>query len=396
MQVFNAFFKVLRSKLGLALIYIPVFIAMTIGLTFADNGGGVFEQERLNVCIFDEDATPLSSALCDFIGKRNDLVPLENDRDVIIDALYYGCVDYVLTIKSGYADKLSVGKTDELYESMRMHDTYSTVYMTQMLNEYANTVSAYIAGGNDAITAAGKAGEAMLKDAEVNTAKFDDNSGAVLTSTAALYFRFLVYALIGLTMSTLCPVLLAMSRKDIRYRTNCSGIRPNSYTLQILAGCVIYIIAIWAVFVAIGAVMNGGVFEGAQWIAVLNSFVFMLFTTMLTIFVSSFDPSINIINIITQVISIGMCFLSGVFIDQSMLGEGVLSAARFLPAYWYIRVNRMLEGSEPFDQNTLVLSIAIELGFAVVLAFMTLLIRRVRYGGMTVHKAQTSAACITE
>lgn len=393
MQVFNTFFKVLRSKLPIALIYIGVFVAMSIVMSFSDTArAGMFEQERLKVCIFDEDNTPASAALCDFIGKRNDLATLENDRDIIIDALYYGRVDYVLTIKNGYSEKLLSGDTDGLYESMRMHDTYSTVYMAQMLNEYASTVSAYIAGGNDVISAADKAAEALLKDAEVTTAVFDDNSGAAFSQITAFYFRFLAYILIGAIMNTLCPVLLAMNRKDIRFRTNCSGIHPNSYTMQIFAGSTVYILATWLIFMIVGVFMNGGMFEGRQWIAVLNSFVFTLFSAMLTLFVSSFDPSINIINIITQVVSLGMCFTSGVFIEQSMLGEGVLAAARFFPAYWYIRVNNMLSGTEPFDQNTVILSIAIEAGFAVVMAVLTILIRRVRYGGIKTARSNTAAA----
>ncbi|MBR6717412.1 MAG: ABC transporter permease, partial [Oscillospiraceae bacterium] len=92
--------------------------------------------------------------------------------------------------------------------------------------------------------------------------------------------------------------------------------------------------------------------------------------------VSSFSPAPNIINIITQIVSLGMCFLCGVFVDQSMLGDGVLSAARFLPAYWYIRVNRMLEGAEVYDGQFAAKAIAIEAAFVVVLALLTVMLRK--------------------
>ena len=384
MQVFNAFFKILRSKLGIAAIYLVLFIMLSVAMTYSDSTADMFEQERLSVCVFDEDGTPESRALIDLIGKRNDIIQLENDRDVMIDALYYGRVDYAITIKSGYAGKLSAGDTEGLFESMHMHDSYSTVYMGQFLNEYAGTVCAYIAGGNDVTTAIEKAGAALLKDAEVTIAKFDDKSGAVLSDHSSFYFRFLTYALIGLTMSTLCPVLLAMNRKDVRYRTNCSGIHLNSYNIQIFTGSVIYIFFTWLVFMIIGVFMNGGMFRGLQWLAVLNSFVFMIFSATLTIFVSSFDPGVNVINMITQIISLGMCFTSGVFIEQSMLGEGVLAAARFMPAYWYIRVNNMLSGSEPFDAGFAASAILVEAGFAAVLAVLTVLVRRARYNSSAV------------
>ncbi|MCR4780355.1 MAG: ABC transporter permease [Ruminiclostridium sp.] len=378
MQVFNAFFKVLRSKLGIVLIYMIVFVALVVVMTFTDTASGMFEQERLSICVFDEDCTPESAALREFIGKRNDLRELENDNDTIIDALYYGRVDYVLTIGKGYSAKLAAGDTDGLFESKRMHDSYSTVYMGQTLNEYASTVSAYIAAGNDISAAVSKAGDAMLKDAEVTTISFDNSSGGALSLRSSFFFRFLVYVLISLTMSTLCPVLLAMNRKDVRYRTDCSGIRPNSYTLQLFAGSIIYIFLTWIVLMAVGVFMNGGMFEGMQLIAVLNSFIFMVFSALLTILLSSFSPSINVINIITQVISIGMCFTCGVFVEQSFLGESVLAAARFMPAYWYMRVNRMLDGSETYDGSLITQALLIETAFVIAVGAVTILIRRIK------------------
>ena len=94
--------------------------------------------------------------------------------------------------------------------------------------------------------------------------------------------------------------------------------------------------------------------------------------------IADFAPSANIINIIAQIVSLGMCFLCGVFVGQEMLGDGVLTAARFLPAYWYIRVNRMLEGNEVYDAQLAVKALLIEAGFAAVLAIVTVLVRRTR------------------
>ena len=115
-----------------------------------------------------------------------------------------------------------------------------------------------------------------------------------------------------------------------------------------------------------------------MWLGVLNSFVFMLFAATFTLFVASFEPPENVVSIITQIVTLGMCFLCGVFVDQSMLGNGVLAAARFLPAYWYIRVNRMLEGAEVYDAQFAAKAIAIEAAFVAVLALLTVMLRKMR------------------
>ena len=62
-----------------------------------------------------------------------------------------------------------------------------------------------------------------------------------------------------------------------------------------------------------------------------------------------------------------MSFLCGSFVPQSILPDSVLSAARFLPAYWYIRANNMLAGfgSEVFDNNFYWQCVGIQMLFAV-------------------------------
>ena len=376
--------KVLKSKLPLSIVYVAVFLVIYIAMTAADNSSTMFEQVEMNVCIFDEDDTPESRALCELIADKNNIIGLENDRDVIIDALYYERANYVLTIKKGYAERLAAGETDELFESFHMHDSYSVVYMGQFLNEYVSTVKAYMTGGSDISGAIQNAGSALSREAEVTVANFNNADMSDKFVYIMIYFRFLPYVIISAFMNTLCPVLLAMGKRDIRYRTNCSGIRPGSYTAQIIAGSTVFLFGVWLVFMAAGFLLYGGAMTGGLWLAVLNSFVFSLFAAMLTIFVVEFEPPATMVNVITQVVSLGMSFLCGVFVDQSMLGDGVLAVARFLPAYWYIRVNRMIEGSEPFDTNTVIIAFSIQLGFAAVMAILTVLVRKARYTGKTV------------
>lgn len=381
MQVFNTYMKVLKSKLGLSIIYIIVFLVIYIAMTAADKSSTMFEQVEMNVCVFDEDNTPESRALCELIAEKNNIIDLKNDRDAIIDALYYERANYVLTIKKGYAGKLAAGDTGDLFESFHMHDSYSAVYMDQFLNEYVSTVNAYMAGGRDSSEAIRSAQAALLREAKVNVANFNNADRSDSFTNIMIYFRFLPYVIISAFMNTLCPVLLAMGKKDIRYRTNCSGIRPGLYTAQIIAGSTVFLCGVWLVFLAAGFVLYGGAMTGGLRLAVLNSFLFSFFAAMLTIFVAGFEPPATMVNVITQVVSLGMSFLCGVFVDQSMLGDGVLAVARFLPAYWYIRVNRMIEGSEPLDTNIVLPALLIEAGFAAVMAILTVLVRKARYTG---------------
>lgn len=392
MQVFNVFFKVLKKKMPVSLIYIIVFVSIAIPMSKIGSKDSTFKASKLDVCVFDEDGTTESAALTELIGKKHKLVEVENNKDAITDALYYESADYILIINKGYSEKLSAGETDGLFSTYHMHDSYGTVLMGQFLNEYTGAVCAYTAGGMDIETAIANAADAVSLEAEVEMASFEEGSGDPdFSRSFSSYFQYLPYILISVLMNSLCPVLLAFNRKDIKYRTNCSSVKANSYTMQIFAGSAVYIAVVWLIFMVVAVMMNGGMLQGKALTAALNSFIFALVSASITIFISGFDPSPNLVNLLTQIVGLGMSFLCGIFVPQSMLGDGVLAAARFLPAYWYVRVNNMLCGIEMYDSSKVAAYLAIEAAFAAAFTSLTLLVRKISYSRPAV-RAKTAKA----
>ena len=82
----------------------------------------------------------------------------------------------------------------------------------------------------------------------------------------------------------------------------------------------------------------------------LNSFVFLLIAAAIAILIAAFSPSDTGVNVIANVLGLGMSFFCGIFVPQSILGDKVLAIGRFLPAYWNVRVINMLS---PFSDDTL-------------------------------------------
>ena len=142
----------------------------------------------------------------------------------------------------------------------------------------------------------------------------------------------------------------------------------------------------------IGAILNKEMYTGRAWYAVLNSFIFSVVVTAISVFVSSFEPKENVLNIITQVLSIGMSFLCGIFIPMEVLSDRVLAVARFLPAYWYVRANNMIADIEPFSRSSVIQCLLIEAGFAVMLILLTLLVRKLKYSGSAIATSAKKAA----
>ena len=382
MQVFKAFLKVLKSRIGIAAVYIVIFLAVGFFISRLDNGTEVWQQTKMNLMIVDRDGSAASKALTEFLSGSNTIVEGVENTDDLMDALYYGRVDYAITIPEGFEARLNAGETENLLESRHIHESYSVANIRMLLSEYVSTIGAYRALGLSSEEAARRASEVLSAKVDVTIAKEEETKG-IMNKNAAAYFHYLPYIILSVIMSTLGPAFIVMNKREIRFRTDCSGISPRSYTLQIFGASVLFVVLVWVVFMAGGIVSGGEMFAGKAWIAVLNSLVFSVFAAVLAMFISEFVKNKDVANVITVIISLAMCFICGVFVGQSMLGKGVLAAARFLPAYWYVRVDRMLSGELPFIARDVTTAIVIEGAFAFVFFLLALVVRKARSQGVT-------------
>ena len=114
--IFKMFFKIARKHAGAIGIYVFVFLMLTFWISGVQQKSetAMFSADQLNVCIEDQDLTPASSALSDYLASRHHIVTLADDPQVTEDNLYYRYVDYVLTIPEGFSQKLQSGSTEDL------------------------------------------------------------------------------------------------------------------------------------------------------------------------------------------------------------------------------------------------------------------------------------------
>lgn len=381
MQVFKLFMKIAKKKLPIVLMYAGIFIVLLLMFTTYGPQDVSFEEKSLGVCVIDEDNTDASRAVTEFISKSHKLVEFENDKDVIIDALYYTRADYVLVIKEGYSKKIADGQTDNLFENYQLPDSYSGVYLENDIDLYIRTLNSYIAAGNDAETAAALTAEALDYEIEVTIENFSDEAdGATMNQGTYFYFRYLVYILLSVFITMLSGILITILRKEVRDRSNCSGTPSFSQTMQIIAGCIVLVLILWVVFMIIAMIYKGGIFSANELYAVLNSFVFTLITTAIAILVAALVSNNSLINLVSNIVSLGMSFLCGVFVDQNLLGETVMRIAKFLPAYWYIRANDIIAGKSEsvFDSGEVMSCIGIQTIFAAALFAVVILVFRTK------------------
>ena len=380
MQVFKLFFKVAKSKAGIGLLYLVVFLLICFPMVHSTQEQTSFQESSLSIYVQDEDQTDASRMLIEKLAEKNTVIQKEMDRQAIMDAMYYETVDYSLVIRKGYADRLAdtspQAGSDELFESFHMHDSYSVAMMEVALNEYVRSVRAYIAAGLSLPDALKKVAETqpIAAKVEIVSNRKETASEGDYPESFSVYFRLLPYLFIAVMINVICPILQSLNRTDQRHRIECSSVSLTGRFSQIFAASAILVLFIWLVFMGAGMILYGGIYRGTNcYLAVLNSLIFALIGAMFAIFLASFNPSSTVVGMIAQVVGLGMSFLCGAFVPQSLLGNGVLTFAKVLPAYWYERANDILAGAQAGSMSDVWVCFGVEAGFLALLILLTLI-----------------------
>ena len=383
MQLFKAFLKIAWKHLPAISIYFVIYAIITflLGTTSQNNLEANFQAKSLSLCILDEDHSAVSQALYDYLGSLHKLEELPNDPETLQDHLYYRDIDYVLTIPAGFEEKVIQGSTKDLVSGVSVPGSSAGRFVEQQAGQYIQALQIYMAGGYTPKAAILETQTALEKEVPVENLLFHEDD-AVTKKEVFYFYRYLPYIFIVLLVCGLAPILVTFNKKDIRERISCSALSLTGRNLQLGLGCVCYSLLLFTGFMALAFFAYGKqIFTLNSLYGMLNSFLFLLIAAALTLFISLFAPNYSILNMISNILGLGMSFLCGVFVEQSLLSPTVLRFSRFLPAYWYTRVNDMLGGlsfANPFDPVFYWKALGIQLLYALAIFAATLAASRLR------------------
>lgn len=388
MQVFNTFLKVALKKIPSIITYVIIFFSVSVVIVSINTSDeAIYESERLNITVFDNDKTDESRALIEYLSKSNDIVEKEMTQQEITAELFYRVTDYVLTINEGYAEKLNGGETDGLFTSLTLPMTYSTAYADSQINQYISTVNMYRAGGSTVAEAVKKAAESDVKT-EITVETFGNGDGEY-DAFAYNYYRLLPYLFLTVIITGISGVMVAVRRKILRERILCAPISNVTFTSQLVLGTVLVSFIVWLFMVVASALLIGVdvLFTTQGALIILNSLVFMLVVVAISVLICTFisgtstaNRAQTVIVMISNIVSLGMSFLCGVFVPQALMGEGIATVGRLLPAYWYVQAldNIAQMNGQKFDMTTVLSSMGIELLFAAALFSVALVVTKAK------------------
>ncbi|MGF7001692.1 ABC-2 type transport system permease protein [Lachnospiraceae bacterium PFB1-21] len=333
MIVFKGFMKLVKKNAGIALMYISIFFAVSMMISKNANTSTSdnFIASELLVTVIDRDQSPLSEALTAHLAETFTLVPMEDKENVLQDALFNRSTQYIIQIPENFQDDFQAG-TQELITN-KIPDSTNGMYADQTVDAFLNDVRALNLAGYSLEEACQETKKAASVTADISLISEDTS----VFSTYSFIFVYMPYIILSLCCYIPPIVLLAFKKKDLRTRILSAPISSRSQSLQLVLGFALLGLAFWVLNLLFVLIMDGKAFLQSPNVSYYlgNSLCLTLVSLAIAFLISTFLKRDDALSAITNVISLGMCFLCGVFVPLTLLGDSVKKFAQFLPLYWY-------------------------------------------------------------
>lgn len=384
MQVFKAYFKILKSRIVGIMIYFLVFIALALIITSALAGSGgtatAFTASKSYIAFYNMDQDSVFvDGMKDYLGKNASIVDIPDEPQRIQDALFYGQIVYVLRVPKGFTQDFLSGKSDITLERTSAAGSVSSVYMDSLVNKYLNAAALYVK------YVPGITQSQIIQNADKDLAVQTDvtlNTYTKPSSTVSMsyYFQYFAYVILAVMLMGVTSFMMVFNEPELRNRNLCSPLKPSKMNFQIVLGNATFGFVAWAVLCAVVFLLyNKGTYDTGTVLLCLNALAFTIVGLAIGFLAGKFIKSHNVQAAVTNVISLGICFISGVFVNQELLGKTVLSIASFTPGYWYVKAVNDIRNMTAFNAQSIapvIYSMLIQLGFALALIVIAMVVTK--------------------
>ena len=332
--------KIVRQNVGLILMYLGIFFGITMmfqALAGEDEFQN-YEAKRVKIGFVDEDGGALAQGLKTYLSEIHDVKEMENDRAFMQEELFYRNIEYIVHVPEGFFE--ACVKEGEKLAVTKIPGSYTSFYVDQQIDSFLNNAAVYYAAGFSEEEAANAAAD--VKSARVELSDSSGNAGN--TPAYAYYFRYIPYLFLAVLCYVMGYMLSAFRKGDLPKRMQASAVPARRQNAEGLLAVGTVGTALWVIVTAAALLIYGKEFlsSGGTVYYLINSFLMLLVGMSMAYLVGMFTKDTNTLSGAVNVISLGMCFLCGVFVPLEYMNKGVKTAAQFLPVYWYEKVNDTL------------------------------------------------------
>lgn len=352
MSVFKATLGILKKNLGTLILALAISLGISFVYSGSSSNSTSSELEKITMVIFNKDQGNTADHLEHYLNKTMNVVSLENTQETIDDALFFGKVDYVLTIPPSFSKTVNQGQQPDLSIQVKP-DSFNQVYVDSIINNYLSTYQFY----QKAFPSKTEAEIAKLTTQNVETtgkvnfaSSYDQ---AKKNTTTGKVFGVLSYTMFMTIFSAITLVSLAFNRKEIKLRNNCSPLSKRAFSRQQFTIQLGFCLVLWFLFVSLILFVTKSSFDLYSGYFILNTLLLFIVAVSFSNLIGGIISNPDMISGINNVFILGSAFVSGVFVPTEILPDIVIKIASFTPTYWYMRNCTLIGNTTKFNDDFL-------------------------------------------
>lgn len=382
MTVFKGYLKILKKNLGMLLIYLVIFFAIAIALQASARKEhlGTFEKTRINVAVADRDQSELSRGLIRYLSTIHNVSEISSEPSVMQEELFYRNTSYIVQIPENLYQTCI--EKEEPLSVTKVPGSYTSFYVDQQISTWLNSIRTYTAAG----FSLKEAMDASMELPASEVTMYEGTKNNLETPPYIYYFRYVPYLFLAVLSYSMGYVLLTFQKEDILKRMRASAVSLRRQNMEGLLAMFMLGAVLWLISVAGVCVLFGKEFLTSPLIGyyILNTALMLGIALSLSYLVGIFVKNSNMLSGISNLLSLGMCFLCGAFVPMSIMNKSVLKIAQFLPVYWYESINETLAQYKTLPvpvAEEIWKSMGIEAMFIAAFVFMILAISKYKQQG---------------
>lgn len=372
MTVFKGFLKIVKRNSAIAIIYLGIFIVITMATSSSLKrmAKDTYEISKPNILFIAEgEQTELKEKLFEMLEHSANL-HIVSDVLKAKDDIVSQKADCLLVIGDDALDRMKNGRpaVDVFYELGNPAGILADADIDKLLRYMDASLRTY-----GTIDYAGI--EKALEESIAVEIEPKDVENLSKTEFFKQYMKFFHYIFLSISLFIISPILLQISKGSLRTRCSVSSLRPAEYFLQLALAVTVLTTLFIILFVLFGlAVVEFQVKSGTVLLLVSDIFVFGLTLMSFVVLISSLPVSVRFISAFANIFSIVVAFTAGIFVPTEFLPEAVINFSKFFPAYYSVR----LTTAEQLSAGEVAYHFGIQLLFALVFSLGAIYLNKSR------------------
>lgn len=355
MRIFKSYLKILKkNSLGI-IIYLVIFIALSILFTFKSANNESDKSININIAVINNSKDSFGNELKKHLGKSYNIVEIKDDKDVISESILTSYVDYVLKINEDNSlIKYSVDVSDYMINSKIYEFVQIKEIMSLGKNSSENTSK--ILGDN-----------LKLKHYKQGDDAFK------ISESMYYYHNYLLFVILSIII-----IGLYYSERLLQgNRILVSGTKLKDINKKLIASSIFYILSVWIIFMILFAISFGKEVVGnsTAYKYILSSFIYLIPASGIGYFIGSISKTREANMAMQNIVTMLFAFISNVFIPFEFLPDFLKKVAIISPMYWSnLVLKSILEGG--FFEASTVLHMAIQVLIGLTLVLLSVFMRK--------------------